>query len=209
MASSNKEEVLKGVIEVSKKTADHFGTPQDIEWTYHEGKIFILQSRPISRSIWGRDEKNMLFDSANIGESYCGIVSPLTSSFAKSVYKIIYIDLLAHSGVPKKKINQNADIFDSLVDNVYGRLYYRMDNWYRMMAMLPGYERNSRNLRNMLSLNFEETQQLEKFKPTFFLNLTYIPRVIFKFLLFDKKIPLRCEFALGIRQDTFKGRIFL
>jgi len=188
LASSNKEEVLKGVIEVSKKIADHFGTPQDIEWTYHEGKIFILQSRPISRSIWGRNEKNMLFDSANIGESYSGIVSPLTSSFAKSVYKIIYIDLLAHSGVPKKKINQNGDIFNSLVDNVYGRLYYRMDNWYRMMAMLPGYERNSRNLRKMLSLNFEETQHIEKFKPTFFLNLTYIPRVIFKFLIFDKKI---------------------
>ena len=39
---------------------------------------------------------------------------------------------------------------------VYGRLYYRMDNWYRMMAMLPGYERNKKNLEHMLSLNLRE-----------------------------------------------------
>ena len=85
------------VIEISKKIADHFGNPQDIEWTYYKEKIFILQSRPISRSIWREDQNNMLFDSANIGESYSGIVSPLTSSFAKSIYKFVYTDLLVNS----------------------------------------------------------------------------------------------------------------
>ena len=150
--------------------------------------MFILQSRPISRSIWGKDQNNMLFDSANIGESYSGIVSPLTSSFAKSIYKFVYTDLLVHSGVSIRKIDENSEIFSEMVDNVYGRLYYRMDNWYRMMAMLPGFNRNSRNLRKMLSLNFEEDQQLDKFKPNIFLTLTYFPRILLKFLLFDKKI---------------------
>ena len=46
----------------------------------------------------------MLFDSANIGESYSGIVSPLTSSFAKSIYKFVYTDLLVHSGVSIKRL---------------------------------------------------------------------------------------------------------
>ena len=56
---SNKEVVLMKVIEISKKIADHFGNPQDIEWTYYKEKIFILQSRPISRSIWREDQNNM------------------------------------------------------------------------------------------------------------------------------------------------------
>ena len=185
---SNKEVVLMKVIEISKKIADHFGNPQDIEWTYYKEKIFILQSRPISRSIWREDQNNMLFDSANIGESYSGIVSPLTSSFAKSIYKFVYKDLLVHSGVSIKKINENSEIFSEMVENVYGRLYYRMDNWYRMMAMLPGFKRNSKNLRKMLSLNFEEYKQLDKFKPSLFLTLTYFPKVLLKLLLFDKKI---------------------
>ena len=188
MPRLNQEDLLMRVIEISKKVADYFGTPQDIEWTYYKQKIFILQSRPISRSIWGKNQNNMLFDSANIGESYSGIVSPLTSSFAKSIYKFVYTDLLVHSGVSIRKIDENSEIFSEMVDNVYGRLYYRMDNWYRMMAMLPGFNRNSRNLRKMLSLNFEEDQQLDKFKPNIFLTLTYFPRILLKFLLFDKKI---------------------
>ena len=188
MSGLNQEDLLMRVMEISKKVAEYFGTPQDIEWTYYKQKIFILQSRPISRSIWGKDQNNMLFDSANIGESYSGIVSPLTSSFAKSIYKFVYTDLLVHSGVSYKKINENSEIFSEMVDNVYGRLYYRMDNWYRMMAMLPGFNRNSRNLRKMLSLNFKENQQLDKFKPSIFLALTYFPRILVKLLLFDKKI---------------------
>ena len=188
LPASNQEVLLMKVIEISKRIADYFGTPQDIEWTSYKQEIFILQSRPISKSIWGKNQNNMLFDSANIGESYSGIVSPLTSSFAKSIYKFVYTDLLVHSGVPIRKMNQNSEIFSEMVDNVYGRLYYRMDNWYRMMAMLPGFNRNSKNLRKMLSLNFEEHQQLDKFKPNVFLTLTYFPRILLKFLFFNKKI---------------------
>ena len=94
----------------------------------------------------------MLFDSANIGESYSGIVLPLTSSFAKKLYKDVYINSLLKSGVEEKKIIINSKIFDELIDSVYGRMYYRMDNWYRMMAMIPGFDRNNKNLKNMLSL---------------------------------------------------------
>ncbi len=36
------------VVSVSKKADSLFGTPQDLEWTIKEGKIYVLQSRPIS-----------------------------------------------------------------------------------------------------------------------------------------------------------------
>ena len=128
----------------------------------------------------------MLFDSANIGESYSGIVLPLTSSFAKKLYKDVYINSLLKSGVEEKKIIINSKIFDELIDSVYGRMYYRMDNWYRMMAMIPGFDRNNKNLKNMLSLNFDEKIDISDYKPSIFLKLTYYPRILFKFIFFDK-----------------------
>ena len=100
-----RKEYLKRVIDESIKIARHFKAPQDIEWTFQDNKLFILQSRPISRSIWSHSKDNMLFDSANIGESYSGIVLPLTSSFAKKLYKDVYINSLLKSGVEEKNYN--------------------------------------------------------------------------------------------------------
>ena len=181
-----RKEYLKRVIDESIKIARHFKAPQDIEWTFQDNKLFILQSRPISRSIWSHSKDNMLFDSANIGESYSGIVLPLTSSFAKKLYKDVYINSLLKSGVEERKIIINSKIFDELIDSVYGRMYYRMDNWYRMMAMIPGFDRNNKNLKNMLSLNFDEKLDISDYKPSIFLKLTYYPRILFKFIFFDK-----------------------
>lgn len=39
---------VKQLWALGKKTAAHFGSPQDIEWAIHNGEIFLLQSRPIT-----------------------------------------------------------------------------------------------------------------------------------------------------------------
>jgi len=36
------------LVRVGRRIEQHFGQPQDIEWGYAEGKIYILQSRPIT-----------------------------------------------------------------------------------------------------------------------------------------------------------------
>jgi len=33
---------------ICRKIEDHYGFPQDIEWAYEKGKIYIVQSRPIT-----------------------------------------------------------------------------------------------------------------------------------------------------------------
>ena len=37
-----------GLWKLGKRVADHFNAPQDIEWAIHDGKLFLLQSRPIT-----------------------------------------------------------------------------------------------------------------------------------------------------------------
>jgi pyruvate,water dikinase len=34
--------------ELGKRSSEHFGAPQDIEWAFHDGNLFLLQSRPIT-----------------------------------------------------------------------------------------------------------------------------------------------------------------
>jgi pyruvate,water dikinase len=41
------EEVLK-LVEIGEIIESHYGTPQDVEWAIENGKIFIVQSRPVT-----------------------------------------------------------------------------------------------------------------------------------------------------------------
>jgi pyruvate,water dikinase len=49
----------------------HFGFPQDIEWAYRQGRLFLLQSRPVTRipPRWTRDES---------AERFPNVVTPMT-----------------------------------------------------------------------------------------------------------------------------------
>ena len=185
-SSSNDELTESDVLKVAaacRQCAELMQSPQDVEWTIKDGEVIILQSRPITADPWKeRDVK--LFDSANVGESYGGIVLPLTLSFARKLYSQVYTDLLFHSGVSKKVLKREAGTFDHLVDSAYGRMYYRMENWYRFMSLLPGYSRNKKNLEDMLMLNIREAQR-EVAKPSPLLKLIYYPLVFFKLAKFN------------------------
>jgi rifampicin phosphotransferase len=49
----------------------HFGFPQDIEWAYQNGRLYLLQSRPVTRipARWTRDES---------AERFPNVVTPMT-----------------------------------------------------------------------------------------------------------------------------------
>ena len=110
-------EEIKAVIDVGNRIEAFFGHPQDIEWCFNGGSLYILQSRPITKDFATAEET--YFDSANIAESYSGIVLPLTCSFASMVYETVYKDLLAMSGIPRKKIERYSDVFENLLGFFY------------------------------------------------------------------------------------------
>ena len=57
-----------------------FGRPQDIEWAIADGRLELLQSRPITAlaAVADPDGAVDLWDNSNIAESYNGITTPLT-----------------------------------------------------------------------------------------------------------------------------------
>ncbi len=45
---------------------DHFGSPQDIEWAIHQGRLYVLQSRPIT-TLNGAESREKLLQAARYG----------------------------------------------------------------------------------------------------------------------------------------------
>ncbi len=59
------------VAQLALAAEHHFGFPQDIEWAFHEGRLHLLQSRPVTRipARWTRDES---------AERFPNPITPLT-----------------------------------------------------------------------------------------------------------------------------------
>lgn len=122
-----------------------FGGPQDIEWAFADGRLHLLQSRPITSPLRPAplaDPGFMVFDNSNIVESYPGIVAPLTFSFASYAYARVYMAFVALLGVAPTRIRAERVVFENMLSRIEGRVYYNLGNWHRALAMLPGYSLN-------------------------------------------------------------------
>jgi len=118
-----------------------FGQPQDIEWAIDSEGLHILQSRPLT----GQQQGPLtIWDNSNINESYPGVTSPLTYSFAREAYSVVYRQAVRLVGLPEKTIHANAEVFDNMIGLVNGHIYYNLGSWYRALALLPGFKYNSR-----------------------------------------------------------------
>ena len=78
----------------SRQAAVKFGKPLDIEWAFEDEKLFFLQARPITTPLVSESKKKIVFDNSNIQESYCGVTTPLTFSYASEAYCEVYNQLM-------------------------------------------------------------------------------------------------------------------
>ncbi len=173
---------LAHVAALAQSTENFFKSPQDIEWCFLGDVLYLLQSRPITQHVSVLEAE--YFDSANIAESYSGIVLPLTASFAERIYKVVYIDFLRMSGVSKKTLKKHAYVFEKLLGFSHGRMYYNMNNWYRMAQFVPGYKRNKENFETMITSNLRQ-EITTTIKPSLLFTIAYPVIVLAKVLIFQ------------------------
>jgi rifampicin phosphotransferase len=131
-----------------------FGCPQDIEWAVAGDRIWLLQARPITTLAQRADPDGawQLWDNSNIAESYCGVTTPLTFSFAREVYEEVYREFVKILRVPSRRIEAQRDVFARMLGLIRGRVYYNMLSWYRVLAMLPGFAVNRRFMEQMMGV---------------------------------------------------------
>jgi pyruvate,water dikinase len=201
-SESLEDKKIKKLICLAKNIQDFFGSPQDIEWCFLKDKLYILQSRPITQTF--DIQKKEYFDSANIAESYSGIVLPLTCSFTQLVYEQVYKDLLRMSGVSMNKIREHSKVFENLLGFFYGRMYYNMNNWYRMAAFVPGYKRNKANFELMITSNVKQNI-VTSISPSLGLKIFYPFIVLIKVCLFGL---ISCYFKFTVKNELRKLRAY-
>lgn len=147
---------LREVAALAQRAEAKFGTPQDIEWAFDGNGLHILQARPITTPLKAPpapDETLTIFDNSNIVESYPGMVSPLTYSFAVHVYSRVYRAFVRLLGVKEDVIAANGAVFDNMLGRREGRVYYNLVNWYRALALLPGFALNRAYMETMMGVS--------------------------------------------------------
>lgn len=150
------------IVELSRmalKLEELLKAPQDIEFAVENSKVYLLQTRPVTHlppenfyqdTVLGSD--GIMWDNSNIIESYAGVTSPLTFSFASYTYRQVYIQFLDMMGIDRKEIEKNETLFRNLLLLMRGRIYYNLINWYKLVLMLPGSENNKGFLETMMGV---------------------------------------------------------
>lgn len=155
------------IASLCKKASQHFGRYQDIEWAYEKGKLFLLQSRPITslRKVTAKSGDINIWDNSNIAESYNGVTTPLTFSFIRLAYEHVYREMCRMLGVSEKKIAENDYIFSHMLGLLDGQVYYNLLSWYKLVAILPGYKTNAKFMEQMMGVKEELPQEVRKLLP--------------------------------------------
>jgi len=142
------------VAALARQAAAVFGQPQDVEWAIADEKLYLLQSRPITtlRGIPDPDGVLNIWDNSNIIESFSGVTTPLTFSFARHAYEGAYRQFCRILRVPEKKITANDRTFACMLGLIRGRIYYNLLHWYKVLALLPGFRVNRRFMEQMMGV---------------------------------------------------------
>ncbi len=148
------DEQIRAVAALVRACERHFGLPQDIEWAIEDGRLYLLQSRPIT-SLAGMPDPDgayALWDNSNIAESYGGVTTPLTFSFASRAYNAVYRQLCRIMGVSEATILAHDDAFRHMIGLIRGRIYYNLLSWYELLALAPGFASNRRFMEQMMGV---------------------------------------------------------
>ena len=148
------DDQIKEIAKLVRACNQHFNRPQDIEWAIENGQIWLLQSRPITtlKNLADPDGALNLWDNSNIAESYGGVTTPLTFSFARRAYEEVYRQFCRLMLVPEATIQQHDQTFKHMLGLIHGRVFYNLLNWYRVLAMLPGFKINRRFMEQMMGV---------------------------------------------------------
>ncbi|MGZ3806865.1 MAG: PEP/pyruvate-binding domain-containing protein, partial [Bacteriovorax sp.] len=170
-AESLTSDEVKKIHTMATKIELFYGRPQDVEWAIKDGELYILQSRPVTTATENTRGLLYIWDNSNIVESYGGITMPLTFGFAHYVYHQVYIQFCEVLLVPNKSIKEMDRYLNNMLGLFYGRVYYNLLNWYKLVSILPGYKNNRAFMETMMGTNEAiQDEVADRVKPSDFQN---------------------------------------
>lgn len=147
---------LNQVVEIARmgRAIDNFfNAPQDIEWAIENGKIFILQARPLSVHTAIPKKKTTVWCNVNVRETIPDPVSPLMWSFFEEfLFPMIILDIFGFP-ISREKFKRYSP-----VENLSGRLYWNMNNvvaYGRVVGPLLNLLESNKNLDPQMAMAFK------------------------------------------------------
>ncbi len=165
---------LNQIYKISSQIETSFGHPQDIEFVLENEQLYIVQTRPITQEI----PKIIVYDNSNIQESYCGVTTPLTFSFAQRAYATVYRQTMQSLGLSQKLITENEPVIQNLLGLIKGRIYYNINNWYQGLKLLPSFRQNKADMERMMGVE-KSIDFIENHQKTFREKLKMLPSLLF------------------------------
>ncbi len=81
---------LKKLCDLTRRTENLFGSPQDIEWAQRDGEMFLLQSRPITTKAPARTwEDRQVWTNLNTGEVVPDVLTPMTWCMMRTLLGVV------------------------------------------------------------------------------------------------------------------------
>ena len=177
------EEELKRLFTLGERIEQLFQKPMDIEFAIEKGKIYILQAREITTLDTHLPIR--ILDNSNISESFPGICLPLSVSFAKEMYSGIFTSLGRR--FLGKKVSSYKELFQQMVGEFSGRMYYEISSWYDILRLLPFSRKIIPVWQGMLGVSNEEINFSRK-KPSFFLKCRIAVLFCYYFFVSQRKM---------------------
>lgn len=151
------EQQIKALKQMSREVTKLFGPRLDIEFSFVQNKLFVLQVRPITTFPKGQLNPAVILDNSNIVESYPGTTTPLTFSFIQEAYASVFRGLgrrIVGNKTPVEKhiLTAYEGTFEEMIAMVNSRVYYQIKNWYQLLQLLPFSKRIIPIWQNMLGV---------------------------------------------------------
>lgn len=116
------EQILE-VASLAARCEEHYGKPMDIEWTIYNGKLYLLQSRPITTYLPIFPE----MITAPGEEKYLYLDAITTTQGFSEAFSVLGLEIWARM-LEKMKGGMMPEGHDGMVVNVHGREYLHISN---------------------------------------------------------------------------------
>ncbi|NLX27294.1 MAG: phosphoenolpyruvate synthase [Lentisphaerae bacterium] len=194
------DEQIQQLAQTAVAIEREYRRPQDIEFCFDgEGRLFILQTRDITtmQTDGPAAGNTQVWDNSNIIESYSGVTSPMTFSFIRHAYAVVYHCFSEVMGIPRKTIEENQTIYRNMLGLFEGQVYYNLPNWYRLVKQFPGYAYNKAFMESMMGVKSKfdagEDEKPLGFFGRYFVELPkligLVSRMLYRFKCLPRLVP--------------------
>ncbi|MGJ6981432.1 PEP-utilizing enzyme [Aestuariimicrobium soli] len=128
------DDLVRQLVAAAGRVERAAGHPVDLEWAWADGQLWLLQCRRITTLPAGQ---TITLDTSNIVENYPGLVLPLTASFVPLTYRLVFTRLAERLADDPALVEEFAPVLAGMAVANTGRLWYRLENWYSVMALMP------------------------------------------------------------------------